>query len=88
MVLNFSFLPLQALESSIVCKLHLKYAPLLQLWNHLRLEEAPPLSLPYPAELTRGRGATAYSPCTSDKLEMTLPSVPLGGAHFTAEKPN
>jgi hypothetical protein len=59
MVLNFSFLPLQALESSIVCKLHLKYAPLLQLWNHLRLEEAPPPSFPYPAELAWRRGSNS-----------------------------
>lgn len=36
MVLNFSFLPLQALERSIVYKLYLKYSPLLQLGSHLK----------------------------------------------------
>lgn len=48
-VLNFSFLPLQALERSIVCKLHLKYAPLLQLGSHSGcMEEPPPLLPPTP----------------------------------------
>ena len=42
MVLNFSFLPLQALERSIVCKLYLKYSPSLQLGSQLRKAEEPP----------------------------------------------
>lgn len=62
MVLNFSFLPLQAPESSIVCKLHLKYEPLLQLWNHLRLEEAASPPSHYPAELVGRRGSKSLQP--------------------------
>lgn len=47
MVLSFSFLPLQALERSIVYKLYLKYSPSLQLGSHLRhSEEATPPSVP------------------------------------------
>lgn len=62
MVLNFSFLPLQAPERSIVCKLHLKYAPFLQLGSHLRRLEEPPPSpspTPFPSKAgRRGRAAT------------------------------
>lgn len=91
MVLNFSFLPLQALERSIVYKLYLKYSPLLQLGSHLRHSEEPtpthPQSLlPCPLRARQG-GMEEQSPRM--KLEMTLfPHVPLGvrGSHFAVER--
>lgn len=75
MVLRFSFLPLRAPERSIVCKLHLKHAPLLGLGSHLGRAEEPPSLLPAslppgPAEAGGGRGAATRSPRSSRKLRV------------------
>jgi hypothetical protein len=87
-VLNFSFLPLQALERAIVCKLHLKNAPLLQLRSHSRRAEEhlppPPLAPPAPPRPAPSPASTAGM--GEGKRKATLPLVPLGGAHFPAEK--
>ena len=80
MVLNFSFLPLQAPERSIVCKLHLKYAPLLQLGIHLRLSEekkktfgrTSPIPTPFPSPFRASRGGWEEQPLRR-KLEMIQP---------------
>lgn len=80
MVLNFSFLPLQALERSIVCKLYLKYSPSLQLGSQLRKTEEPPPTHPQsllPLLSEQGREEEEEQPPRM-KLKTTLPPTPPG----------
>lgn len=80
LVLNFSFLPFQAPESSIVCKLHLKYhtaAPAGEPLKTGRRKSLPPSSsrphlLPVPSRTAQGRGggegATTQRPGSISQL--------------------